>query len=153
MTDAHRASARIPHHQFLKSTITNASSPLMADDAPDTIVAAVKEREARKAQLVADLAALDTAYEIAAVGPEVRQEAQDQLRDWRGLLAKQVVVSRQALRKLLGPGRFTFYPMKLGRERYYELGVQPSLEKFFATLPALKKAVTSPTGFEPVFWP
>jgi hypothetical protein len=42
--------------------------------------------------------------------------------------------------------RFTFYPQGHGDERWYDVGVKPSLEVFLASVPALKKAVASPTS-------
>jgi hypothetical protein len=86
---------------------------------------------------------------------QIRQQALRLLAEWRGLLGKHVATSRQQLRKLLDRERFVFYPMKKGATRWYEIGVTPSLEKFFAGLPGLRKAGTSPTGtgvsYEPVF--
>ena len=64
-----------------------------------------------------------------------------------------VIAVLHGLWKLLDCQRFVFYPRAEGAERWYELGVRPTLERFFAAVPALKKAGTSPTGFEPVFWP
>jgi site-specific DNA recombinase len=125
-----------------------------ADDAPlDTLVAAVRERERTKKTLVSELAALDCAPEVIAAAPEIRREALQLLTEWRGLLAKHIAVSRQAVRKLLDRERFVFYPMGSGRDRWYEIGVAPSLGRFFGSLSTLKKALASPTGFEPVFWP
>lgn len=60
---------------------------------------------------------------------------------------KHVAVSRQALRKLLDRERFVFYPKGRGDNRWYELAVKPSLERFFGAVPTLKKAMASPTGF------
>jgi hypothetical protein len=39
---------------------------------------------------------------------------------------------------VLDRSRFTFYPMGKGRDRWYDLGVTPSLEKFFGALPSPK---------------
>jgi hypothetical protein len=67
--------------------------------------------------------------------------------DWRGLLGRNVATSRQLLRKLLDRDtRFVFYPMADAGERWYELGVTPSMDKFPGAGPTLKKVVTSPTG-------
>jgi hypothetical protein len=52
------------------------------------------------------------------------------------------------LRRLLDQSRFTFYPKAQGGERWYELGVTPSLAKFFSAVPSLSKALASPTGVQ-----
>jgi hypothetical protein len=70
--------------------------------------------------------------------------------DWLG---QQVGTSRQLLRKLLDRQRVVFYPKGNADRGWYEIGITPSLDRFFDNLPVLKKAVASPTGFEPVFWP
>ena len=62
-------------------------------------------------------------------------------------LAKHVGVSRQGLRKLLDRERFVFRTKGGGAARHYELAVKPTLDRFFAAVPTLKKAVSSPTGF------
>jgi hypothetical protein len=49
------------------------------------------------------------------------------------------------LRKLLDRERFVFYPMAKGKARWYDLGVTPTLERFFGAVPMLKKAVASPS--------
>ncbi len=56
--------------------------------------------------------------------------------------------SRQLLRKLLDRQRFVFYPMAKGKARWYDLGVTPTLDRFFGAVPQLEKAVASPRGFE-----
>jgi hypothetical protein len=84
---------------------------------------------------------------VRAAAPEIRAEALRLLDDWRGLLGKHVGTSRQLLRKLLDRDtRFVFYPMAEGDERWYELGVVPTLDRFLGAVPSLKKAVASPTG-------
>ena len=97
--------------------------------------------------------ALDAGPAVKAAATEVRRQALQLLAEWRALLGKHVATSRQLLRKLLDRERFVFYPMGKGATRWYDIGVTPTLEKFFAGVPLLKKAGTSPTGFEPVFWP
>jgi hypothetical protein len=49
-------------------------------------------------------------------------------------------------------GRLVFNPQWEVDDAWYELAGQGSLEKFFAGIPLIK-AGTSPTAFEPVFWP
>ena len=129
------------------------AAAIASGDAPDTLLAGIREREARRRHLVAELHAMEAGPAALSMADAVRTEAQRLLGDWRGLLEKHVGVSRQGLRKLLDRERFVFYVEGTGDARYYELGVTPTLDKFFAAVPSLKKAVASPTGFEPVFWP
>jgi hypothetical protein len=75
------------------------------------------------------------------------------LKGWRELLlTRQVPVSRSLLRKLLDQSRFVFYPKADDRERWYELGVTPSLQKFFEAVPAFSKTMASPTGRDPFLY-
>jgi hypothetical protein len=137
--EARRAQLTTSLRKTEKELTNLARAVTAAEDAPETLVAAVRERERTKKQIVADLAALDATVDVVGAAPEIQREAQELLKEWRGLLAKHIAVSRQALRKLLDRGRFTFYPMGEGENRWYELGVTPSLDRFFCSLPALKK--------------
>jgi hypothetical protein len=84
---------------------------------------------------------------VRAAAPEIRAEALRLLDDWRGLLGKHVGTSRQLLRKLLDRDtRFVFYPMAEGDERWYELGVVPTLDRFLGAVPSLKKSGGVPNG-------
>jgi hypothetical protein len=71
----------------------------------------------------------------------LRREALKLLADWKGLLGGNVAVSRQLLRKLLGGERFTIYPKGTAHRGWYEIGVRPTLDKFFDGLPILKKLI------------
>jgi len=62
------------------------------------------------------------------------------------LLGRNVSTSRQLLRKLLGNERFVFVPKAGRRERWYELTVTATLDRFVAAIEPLKKAGSSPTG-------
>ena len=78
---------------------------------------------------------------------KVRAEAKQLLEQWRTLLAeRQTPIARTLLRKLLGSSRFVFYPQRNGSEAWYDLGVVPNLDKFFAAVPTLGKALASPSG-------
>jgi hypothetical protein len=81
---------------------------------------------------------------VVAAADGLRRDALTLLEDWRGLLGQHVATSRQLLRKLLGQGRFVFYPKGTAEKGWYDLGVTPTLDRFFHGLPLLKKADTSP---------
>jgi hypothetical protein len=117
--------------------------------APESLLTAIREREARRRSATLELAALDAAPAARAAEPAIRAEALRLLDDWKGLLAKHVAVS-QGLRKLLDRERFVFDVRGKGDARYYELAVRPTLERFFAGISGLKKAVASPTPYAPL---
>jgi site-specific DNA recombinase len=117
----------------------------------DTLLQGIADRERRVRQLKAELTAIENGPALVAASVQVRVEALKMLEDWRELLGQHVPVARQLLRKVLDRQRFVFYPQQQGDERYYEIGVTPSLERFLQSVPRLKEAVASPTGFEPVF--
>ena len=77
------------------------------------------------------------------------REALQQLSEWQGLLAQNVPIARQILRKVL-EGRLVFVPRHEGDEHWYELGGKASLTKFFTAVPPLK-AMASPRGKSDVY--
>ena len=114
-------------------------------DAPETLLTAIRERERQRQAAQAELDALAEGPRLRKAEGEIRRDALRLLEDWRGLLGKHVGTSRQLLRKVLDTRtRFVFYPMAKGKARWYDLGVRPTLDRFFGLLPMLKKAVASP---------
>jgi hypothetical protein len=74
----------------------------------------------------------------------------EKLTIWRSLLTASVEDGRQFLREALdGPIRFTPRPT----EQEYQFEGEIGLGRLFSGVAALAKAMASPTGFEPVFWP
>jgi site-specific DNA recombinase len=123
-------------------------------DAPEALLALLRTRERERKVAEAELRSLAAGPSVRAASDEIRREALRVLENWRGLLGKHVGTSRQLLRKLLDRDtRFVLYPMAENNERWYELGVTPSLDGLLRAVQPLKKVVASPTGFEPVFWP
>ena len=118
-----------------------------AGEPPETLLTGIRERERRQNDWRAELRSLDAGPTVRAAAGQIRHEALQLLDDWRGLLGKHVATSRQLLRKVLDRERFVFYPQSMGAERWYDLGVMPTLDRFFAAVPLLKKAVASPPGF------
>jgi hypothetical protein len=55
---------------------------------------------------------------------------------WNSALV-QSVLQNDPQPELLGGSRFTFYPVEQGDARWYELGSEPSFEKFLSAVPAL----------------
>ena len=82
----------------------------------------------------------------------IRWEALQQLSEWKGLLAQNVPIARQILRKVL-KGRLVFVPRHEGDDHWYEFSGEGSLTKFFSGVEPLSNAMASPPGFEPGFQP
>jgi DNA invertase Pin-like site-specific DNA recombinase len=133
--------------------LANLSAAVASGAPPETLLAALRERERQRRAAQAELAALDEGPQLRKTAASIRADALALLDGWRALLGRHVGTSRQLLRKVLDRERFVFYPMGSGRARWYDLGVTPTLDRFFGAVPALKKAVASPPGFEPGFQP
>jgi hypothetical protein len=89
-----------------------------------SLVAAIKTRERRRAEVVSALgvqARVRRMTDVELVG--LRQDLQTRLEDWRGLLRRQPVQGRQILRKLL-VGRLVFSPQP---DRRYEFSGEGTL--------------------------
>lgn len=87
----------------------------------ETLVTALRERERRREQLRGQLAALDTARQVAGLDlGRMRKNLGALLDDWRGLLLGNPAQARQAVLKLV-PERFVFSPITTPEgERAYE---------------------------------
>jgi hypothetical protein len=108
-----------------------------------SLVAALRERETRKAVLQAELSRLTTAAP-ALDATQTRTALRARLADWRGLLRRQVPQARQILKKLLD-GPVVFAPVREGiREGWRFVG----FGKLSALLQGTEfaKFVASPTG-------
>lgn len=116
-----------------------------------SVVGAIREREARRQVLASELATLrqDEAgvlTDLKGIMPEVRRR----LTDWQGLLGQETTKARKMLRALL-EGRIVFTPNVEERSCLFQ--ASGNYEELFRGLITLPKAMASPTGFEPVFWP
>jgi site-specific DNA recombinase len=127
----------------------------IASGAPlSSVLEAIREREGRRDVIGAELAILCSTEaraldQLADVEPEI----QSRLKDWRGMLSEDTPQARQMLRALL-TGRLVFTP----QPDAVEFVGEGDLGSLFAGLidlssADLPKALASPTGFEPVFWP
>jgi hypothetical protein len=104
----------------LDQEIARLTEAVAAGEAMVPLLAAIRTKDRRRADVAAELATLDR---VAAMGgPELaalHDTLQGHLSDWQGLLRAAPVQGRQILRKLL-VGRVTFTPRTEGTERYYE---------------------------------
>jgi hypothetical protein len=112
------------------------------------LVTALKQREQDRRRLTDDVQQLEHVIAGGVDADTIHDELARRVRDWRTLAARNVAQGRQILRKLLR-GRVRFTPRDDGR---VELSGQADYGKLFSGI-ALATVVTSPTGFEPVFWP
>lgn len=142
--------------QHAEKAIRNLNAAIVAGDgdAPVSLVDELRDRERVQKALLAELTSLTEAPTLTPeVVSKIRDDAMALLKGWRELLlTRQVPVSRSLLRKLLDQSRFVFYPKADDRERWYELGVTPSLQKFFEAVPAFSKTMASPTGRDPFLY-
>jgi hypothetical protein len=101
------------------------------------LLAALQERERRRAQLRAELADLDRTASSRDDGGGHHQHVLDQLRghlnDWHGMLRQEAPAARRTLRALVA-GRFVFMPRGEGNERYYEFEGPGTVSEIIAGL-------------------
>src|SRR5262249_55906679 len=112
------------------------------------IVAAIKDRESRRAGLTQELAGCEGHGRLTEFAAQrLRRDLCARLEDWRGLLRRQPVQARQILRKLVA-GRLIFTPKIDEEGRFYEFTGHGTLGHVLAgSLNA--KAMVTPAGFEP----
>ena len=136
--------------QQSEKELANLSRAVAAGEPPETLLRAMRERERECEASRAKLEGLAEGPRLRKAENDIRGEALRLLEDWRGLLGRHVGTSRQLLRKVLDRERFVFHPMAAGQRRWYDLGVTPTLDRFFGALPILKKALASPPGLRPL---
>jgi hypothetical protein len=132
--------------QVVEKELSRLEHAIAGGDAPATLVGAIRDRERAQKDLLAQIKGLDASPAVVAAEADIRRDARALLADWRALLRQHLPIARQAVRKLLGPSRFVFYPSGRGNRRVYELGVAADLTKFLGAIPSLKKAASPPCG-------
>lgn len=104
-----------------------------------SLVGAIRDREAQRVHLTDQLHALDSLSEVTQLdGQRVERDLRARARDWRGLLGRQVAVSRQIVMKLLDD-RLVFSPQP---NHSYEFTGRATLGKFLA-------GIVLPQGWRP----
>jgi hypothetical protein len=112
-----------------------------------SIIALLSERQKERDALVADIASADTLHRIHIDCAAIEAKVQAAVADWRGLLSGSVADGRQLLREVVEA------PLRFEREgETYRFMAPVATGKLIAgaVLPTFD---SSPTGFEPVFWP
>lgn len=98
----------------------------------------IRAREQRRRALETELAGLESLRPVSARDlQDIQRDVEGRLADWRGLLLRQVAVSRQILRKLL-VGRIVFRRREDGA---YEFSGQASLGRLLAGIVCTKAGV------------
>lgn len=115
------------------------------------IVAALKSRTACRAELTRQLQRLERPT-AAETSRGLETEIRRRLDSWRELMGRHPVQARQILRKIL-TGPIVFTPATIDGEIGYRFNGEASVGRLLAGLDTVPLMVSSPTGFEPVFWP
>jgi DNA invertase Pin-like site-specific DNA recombinase len=119
----------------LDAEVSRLAGAIAAGGELGALLTALQERERRRAELRAELAALERVTEGAASLDVV--ETLDMMRraltDWQGMLRQEGPQARHALSAMLA-GRLIFTPQRAGSERYYEFAGPGTLRKVIAGL-------------------
>jgi hypothetical protein len=139
----------------VETELANLTETAAKGGAVPIVLEALTKRDEDRRQLLTKLAALDR--ETRPTRPS-RRASRDELRgflaNWNGLLSENVAEARPVLDLVLAGQRIGFSPTA---DAKYELHVPIAFDRVLcAAVPSLRRLqdrVTSPTGFEPVFWP
>jgi site-specific DNA recombinase len=115
-------------------------------DVPE-LVAALKTRRTRRTELTRMIAAFERQTDRMQ-GSGLLEEIEQRVSAWRDVMGRHTTQARQILRKMQVSIRFE--PVEEDGRIGYRFHGTASIAGLFTGLPLL---VTSPTGFEPVFWP
>ncbi len=118
-----------------------------------SLVAAIKERETRKAHIEDELRSLQQLEEVAQLDlKEIERDLRERLEQWKDLLQRHPAQARQILRKLL-VGRLVFTPGENGVEFRGEAALGRVLEGLIRPRKSAKlatsEALVTRAGFEP----
>jgi hypothetical protein len=139
--------------EVLEAELQRLTAAIAAGADLNALLTAMRERESRSIRLRREIARLDeTTRAVQVDRKEIETQLRARLDEWRGLLRQETLWSRQIITKLLD-GKITFTPTtdKSGNPAY-EMPAKLSFGRFFSGI-LCPKGGTSPTGFEPVFWP
>ena len=129
--------------QRVEKELQRLTAALAAGGHLETVVKALREREALRAALMAERDRAERTSQLS--GADLREALSRRLEDWRGLMRRHVAQSQQLLRRLID-GKLSCRP-DLQRGVYVIEGTA-NLSRLGAGLVPLQMA--SPTGFEPV---
>jgi hypothetical protein len=108
--------------QVLERELGNLTRAIAQGRRPESLLAEIERREARRTEIQADLARLAQAEQLATLDlPNLESQLRERLTDWQGLLGRHVLQARQILGKLL-PTRLVMTPEPDGRYRFEGTG-------------------------------
>jgi site-specific DNA recombinase len=129
------------------SELANLSAAIAAGGDLPALVDALRARDTERRLLAARLAEYTTAARF--VPGAVMADLQERLTDWRSLLRDETPKARVLVKQLL-VGRIDMEP----GEGLYRFRGKGTLEPLLSGIvPLVPQCGSSPTGFEPVFWP
>jgi site-specific DNA recombinase len=102
----------------LEAEVARLAAAIAAGGELSALLAALQERERRRAYVTAELAGLGRERRNGFDAERVLDELRVQLGDWQAMLHQETRPARQALRALLA-GRLIFRPQERGGERFY----------------------------------
>src|SRR5690606_13541006 len=119
-----------------------------------TLVALLDRKEAERAAIESDIAALVRQEPPVIDRTALRRKLEAELTDWRTLLTEPVAGGRQVLRTLLH-GPLVCRPLERGRKvPALQFEGQVAIGRVLDGIAEIRSYVlASPTGFEPVFQP
>ena len=113
-----------------------------------SLMAEIQKREAQQQELHAQLSGIANRHlETWRSKASVREDLEQRIQEWRGLLRRRAVQGRQILSKLID-GRLLMTPHTDQTPAYYEFSGTGTLTGLLSGI--VPHNVASPTGFEPV---
>ena len=144
-----RRESLVAEHSRLEAELGRLTEAIVAGGDAATLVAAIRTREKRRADVVAALATLGQVRQMDAHQlTALRADFRERLSDWRSLLRRQPIQGRQILRKLL-VGRLTLTPAEADGRRVYEYRGEATLGRLLAGAVPSALGMVTPAGFEP----
>ncbi len=132
--------------ETVEGELSRLTGALAAGGNLPSVLAAIREREARRETIVARISALEHVSKLPRLDRRtLRADLQRRIEDWRAPLTKHVAQARQLLRKMLAE-RLTVTP-EAGADRYAAITGDGTLTKILAGI-VVPKGMASPTGLE-----
>ena len=133
-------------HETIERELARLSEAIAAGGQLGSLLDALKARQLRRDELVAQLAVRRRVDVGRFDRRTIEATARGHLTRWRSLLTKHTADGRQLLREVLaGPLRFT------PEGKTYRFDGEAALGRLLAGIAGLPTLLASPTGFEPVF--
>jgi hypothetical protein len=136
---------RYAEFRRLESEIARLTEALVSGGDLASLVAALREREARCHEVRARLAAVEAPAPRVGTMRDLERRPRARLQNWKGVLRRQTVEARPLLGRLL-EGRLTFTPHQ-GQRLYTFSGLASLGGLITGAVPSL--AMVTPAGFEP----